>query len=150
MPCHLFSDTFKGWMPLPIVYIITSASINTLGIQTTGLSHVPFPRNSNHSISVSARKFYLLATPPNKLTPFWFLWEKIEMSFLKVRWNAAVKPSASTESQLLPVPRTPCPWLTRACIHVPGLCKGWRTGHPGHARLMLAWSDSQVACRLFL
>lgn len=121
-PAHLSYDTPKGAPPWKS-FLGASASLNAFGSQTAILSHVPFYVKQQH-IPFQFLLESLTSQPPSERTPFWFLWEKIiQMSFVKVFLTAAVKPCASIESPWVPVPRAPSRWLTRASIHVPGLCK---------------------------
>lgn len=123
-PAYSLSDTFKGWMALPIIHcgrgchqflayrLLVSPMFSSMKQQ-----HIPF---------CSLFKNFTLQ-PPNKLIPFRFLREEIQMSFVKVYLNAAIQPSASTGSQLCPVPCAWCLWLTRARIHCPRLM--WMLTH---------------------
>lgn len=121
-PARLSSDIPKGAPPWKS-FLGASASVNTFGSQTAILSHVPFYVKQQH-IPFRFLLGSLTSQPPSERTTFWFLCGKnIQMSFVKVFWTAAVKPCTSIESPWLPVPCAPSQWLTRASIHLPGLCK---------------------------
>lgn len=144
---RLLSATFKGWMTLGLLYCSKCFS-QPLAYRPLVSPMVPFTQNKARSISFSIRKLGVVV--------------RLQANSMLVSWetdtNEFCENVFKCSHQTIGINRVSCSQYRSPdasdgqglAFTAPSLCKCWHTGPLGHARFMLAWSDSQGACRFLL
>lgn len=147
-PAHLLSDTFKGWVTLPTIYC--SKCFNRhLAYRLQVFPMFPFIWNNN-SISFSVRKFGMVV--PLQANSMSISRERDTDEFCENVFKCSHQPNHQHQQKVsCSQYHSPNDSDWQGLVFMaPSLRKCWHTGHAGHAGLMLAGPDSQVASPLFL